>query len=76
MGNAMSLVKVLEPSKDDAICMVESKIAWIENKYGVYFDYSSIEETVDMSAKYINDKFLPEKAVEVIKAAAVKMSKL
>ena len=76
LGNAMSLVKVLEPSKDDAICMVESKIAWIENKYGVYFDYSSIEETVDMSAKYINDKFLPEKAVEVIKAAAVKMSKL
>lgn len=76
LASSMAPIKVLEPSKDDAIYMVESKIAWIENKYGVYFDYSSIEETVDMSAKYINDKFLPEKAVDVIKAAAVKMSKL
>lgn len=76
LASSMAPIKVLEPSKDDAIYMVESKIAWIENKYGVYFDYSSIEETVDMSAKYINDKFLPEKAVYVIKAAAVKMSKL
>lgn len=76
LASSMAPIKVLEPSKDDAIYMIESKIAWIENKYGVYFDYSSIEETVDMSAKYINDKFLPEKAVDVIKAAAVKMSKL
>lgn len=76
LANAMTAIKVLEPSKDDAIYMLESKIAWIENKFGVYFDYSSIEETVNMSMKYINDKYLPEKAVDVIKSTAVKMSKL
>jgi len=55
--------------------MLESKISWLENKYRVYFDYNSIEETVRLSIKYINDKFLPEKAVNIIKAVAVKNSK-
>ena len=76
LDSAMATLRVAEPSKDDAIFMVESKIGWIENKYGIYFDYSAIEAAVEMSAKYINDKFLPEKAVEVIKAAAVKFAKL
>lgn len=76
IANVMSPIKILEPSIDDAICMIESKIAWIENKYGVYFDYQSLEEAVVLSSKYINDKFLPEKAVNIIKAIAVRNSKL
>lgn len=76
LASAMTTINVLEPEMDDAICMLESKISWIENKYGIYFDYNSIEETVKLSSKYINDKFLPEKAVGIVKAAAVKNSKL
>ncbi|MFA5644186.1 MAG: ATP-dependent Clp protease ATP-binding subunit [Patescibacteria group bacterium] len=76
LASAMTTINVSEPTIDDAIYMLESKISWIENKYGVYFDYNSIEEAVKSSSKYINDKFLPEKAVLVIKSVAVKMSKL
>ncbi len=76
LASVMGTIKVLEPDFDDAIYMLESKIAWIENKYGVYFDYNSLEETVKLSAKYISDSFLPKKAVDIIKASAVKISKL
>ncbi|PKM91074.1 hypothetical protein CVU82_03390 [Candidatus Falkowbacteria bacterium HGW-Falkowbacteria-1] len=76
IADVMAPIKILEPNIDDSICMIESKIAWIENKYGVYFDYQSLEEAVTLSSKYINDKFLPEKAVNIIKAVAVRNSKL
>jgi ATP-dependent Clp protease ATP-binding subunit ClpC len=76
LAGTMSLINVSEPDFDDAIYMLESKVSWIENKYGVYFDYNSLEETVKLAARYISDKFLPEKAVDVIKQAAVRISKL
>ncbi len=76
IASAMTTINVAEPEINDAICMLESKVSWLENKYGIYFDYNSIEETVKLSSKYINDKFLPEKAVNIIKAAAVRNSKL
>ncbi|MFA5420476.1 MAG: ATP-dependent Clp protease ATP-binding subunit [Patescibacteria group bacterium] len=76
LSNVMAPIKVSELDIDGAICVIESKIAWIESKYGVYFDYHSIEEAVNLSKKYINDRFLPEKAINVIKAVAVKNSKL
>jgi ATP-dependent Clp protease ATP-binding subunit ClpC len=76
LAEIMSLVDVSEPDFDDAIYMLESKVSWIENKYGVYFDYNSLEEAVKLATRYISDKFLPEKAVDVIKQTAVRISKL
>jgi ATP-dependent Clp protease ATP-binding subunit ClpC len=76
LSNVMAPVKVSELDVNGAICAIESKIAWIESKYGVYFDYHSIEEAVNLSKKYINDRFLPEKAINIIKSVAVRNSKL
>lgn len=76
ISNVMAPIKINEPGIDDAIYMLESKISWIESKYGIYFDYNSLEETVNLSSRYINDKFLPEKAVNIIKSVAVRNSKL
>ncbi|MFA7049733.1 MAG: ATP-dependent Clp protease ATP-binding subunit [Patescibacteria group bacterium] len=76
ISNVMAPIKINEPGIDDAIYMLESKISWIESKYGIYFDYNSLEETVNLSSRYINDKFLPDKAVNIIKSVAVRNSKL
>lgn len=76
LASSMATINVLEPDINDAIYMIESKVSWIENKYGIYFDYNSLEEAVKLSSRYINDKFLPEKAVNIIKSTAVKNSKL
>ena len=76
ISNVMAPIKINEPEIDDVIFMLESKISWIESKYGIYFDYNSLEETVNLSSRYINDKFLPDKAVNIIKSVAVRNSKL
>lgn len=76
ISNVMAPIKVIEPNDDDSIYMVESKISWIESKYGIYFDYNSLEEAVKLSNRYISDKFLPEKAINIVKSVAVRNSKL
>jgi len=74
LGNVMPRIEVREPSHNQAIQILETKVAYFESKYGIYFDYNAIASVVDLSARYINDKFLPEKAIDILKLAAVKVA--
>lgn len=75
IGNVMSKVEIEEPGGNQAIQMVESKIGMLENKYKVYFSYNAIEQTVKLAGKYIYDKYLPDKAIDILESAAVKVAK-
>jgi ATP-dependent Clp protease ATP-binding subunit ClpC len=70
LGNILSTVGVAEPSIDQAICMTESKISQLEARYGIYFSYKAVSKAVKISDKYIQNKFLPEKAIDLVKKAA------
>ncbi len=75
LGNALATVAIDEPAGNQAIQIVESKIGYLEGKYRVYFSYNAIEEVIELSQKYINDKYLPQKAVEIIELVAARVSK-
>jgi len=75
LGEIMTTVGVSEPDHDQAIQILESKVGAFEGKYGVYINYRAVEQAVDMSARYINDKFLPEKAINILQLTAVKVAK-
>jgi len=75
LGNIMAKVEVEEPDNNLAIQMLESKIGFYEAKFKVYFTYASIAKAVELSAKYIYDKCLPAKAVDILEAIAAKVSK-
>ncbi|MDP2708721.1 MAG: ATP-dependent Clp protease ATP-binding subunit [bacterium] len=75
LGEVMAKVDVDEPEVNSAIVMVESKIGYYEAKFKVYFTYSAIAKAVELSAKYIHDKYLPAKAVDILEAIAVNVSK-
>lgn len=75
IGNAMSVIKVNEPKGNQAIQIVESKIGVIENKYKIYFSYRAIDEAVKLSDKYIQDKYLPAKAIDILETVAVNVAK-
>jgi ATP-dependent Clp protease ATP-binding subunit ClpC len=75
LGNAMSKVDVREPEGNQAIQIIESKIGQMEGKYGVYFSYNAIEWVVKYSEKYIHDKYLPEKAINILEMVAVRVSR-
>nr|MCU0680289.1 ATP-dependent Clp protease ATP-binding subunit [Planctomycetota bacterium] len=74
LGDIMTTVGVSEPVNDQAIQMIESKVGFWEGKHKVYFSYDAIEQAVKMTSRYFNDKFLPEKAINILTATAVKVA--
>ena len=75
LGNLMAKVEVEEPDNNLAIQMLESKIGFYEAKFKIYFTYSAVAKAVELSGKYIHDKNLPAKAVDILEAIAVKVSR-
>ncbi|MEA3463862.1 MAG: ATP-dependent Clp protease ATP-binding subunit [Patescibacteria group bacterium] len=75
LGKAMFKVQVKEPVGNQAIQIIESKIGALEQKHKVYFSYNAIAQAVKLTAKYIHDKYLPVKAINIIESIAVKVSK-
>ena len=75
LGQALAPVAIKEPSGNQAIQIIESKIGYLEGKYKVYFSYNAIEEVIELSAKYIHDRYLPEKAINILEQVAVKVAK-
>ncbi len=71
LGNMMTKIEINEPEVNTAIRMVESKIPFIESKYGVYFSYNSVAEVVELTARYLHDSYLPAKAISVLESVAV-----
>jgi ATP-dependent Clp protease ATP-binding subunit ClpC len=63
-------VKVGEPSVEEAITMLETVRENYENHHGVKITSEAIEAAVKLSDRYINDRFLPDKAIDVMDEAA------
>lgn len=73
IGELMAKLEIREPEKNQAIQILESKIGFLENKYSVFFSYNALEEAVKLSSKYIHEKHLPAKAIEILESAAIKV---
>ena len=62
-------VVVNEPSRDDAIAILRGIKEKYEVHHGVRITDSSILAAVDLSMRYISDRFLPDKAIDLIDEA-------
>ena len=71
LGDVMSTIGIQEPDVNQAILMLESKVALMEARYQIFIDYNAIEQAVLMSSRYIHDRFLPEKAVNLLQNAVI-----
>jgi ATP-dependent Clp protease ATP-binding subunit ClpB len=63
-------VYVNEPSQEDAIAILRGIAEKYELFHGVRITDDAIIAAVDLSARYITDRFLPDKAVDLIDEAA------
>ncbi|HCT64624.1 MAG TPA: ATP-dependent Clp protease ATP-binding subunit ClpC [Lachnospiraceae bacterium] len=66
-------VKVDEPSEDEAIQMLYGLRDKYEAHHNVKITDEAIVAAVKMSSRYITDRFLPDKAIDLIDEAASKM---
>ena len=62
-------VVVNEPSEEEAIEMLRMVRAGYELHHGVSITDEAIEAAVKLSDRYINDRFLPDKAIDVMDEA-------
>lgn len=66
-------VTVEEPSEEETIEILKGLRPYYENHHGVTIEDEAIEAAVKMSERYINDRFLPDKAIDIIDEASSKV---
>lgn len=71
LGTVFTTIGVKEPEFNEAIQILESKVGFLESKYDVYIVYSALEQAVKMSERYLHDKFLPLKAIDLLEKATL-----
>lgn len=59
-------VEIREPSESEAVEILEGLKPKYEEFHGVTYEDDVIEHAVHMSAKYIRERFLPDKAIDLI----------
>ncbi|MBF0567051.1 MAG: ATP-dependent Clp protease ATP-binding subunit ClpA [Nitrospirae bacterium] len=64
-------IEVQEPSIDETFKILCGLKSYYEEFHGVHFTVSALKTAAELSAKYINDRFLPDKAIDVIDEAGV-----
>ena len=59
-------VAINEPSEEDTIKIIKGIKSYYENFHGVKYTNDIIKYAVELSVKYINNKYLPDKAIDLI----------
>ena len=67
-------VLVEEPSTDDSIGILDGIKKYYEDYHKVKISTDVIRQTVIMSEKYIHDRFLPDKAIDVLDEACSRIN--
>lgn len=72
LSRRFQTVLVSEPSKKDCFNILQSLAPEYESFHQVKFRRNALEAAVELSSRYINDRFLPDKAIDIIDEAAAK----
>ncbi|RKF13869.1 ATP-dependent Clp protease ATP-binding subunit ClpA [Roseovarius spongiae] len=62
-------IDVVEPSVEDSVKILKGLKPYFEDHHSVRYTNDAIKTAVDLSARYINDRKLPDKAIDVIDEA-------
>lgn len=62
-------IDIPEPTIDETFEILKGLKGRLESHHGVKFSIPSLRAAAELSAKYINDRFLPDKAIDVVDEA-------
>lgn len=72
-ANNLTKIEVGEPETNQAIQMLAANIGRVESKNQVFFTYDALEAAVQLSERYMHDRFLPSKAISIIEEVGVRV---
>jgi len=73
LSNVFDKLEISEPHGNEAIQILEAKTGGIEHKNNVYFSYDAVEQAASLSDRYLHDRYLPEKAIELLEETAIRV---
>ncbi len=62
-------IEIPEPPIPESIKILKGLRSYYEDYHGIEYTDSALKAAVELSAKYINDRYLPDKAIDVIDEA-------
>lgn len=74
LSRRFQIIDVKEPTQDETVKILEGLKKNFENYHNVKYTNKALATAVKLSSKYINDKFLPDKAIDVIDEAGAYMA--
>jgi ATP-dependent Clp protease ATP-binding subunit ClpA len=72
LGRRFQKIDVGEPSEAECIQILEGLRSRYEEHHGVKFQEGTMEAAVKLAAKHINERYLPDKAIDVIDEAGAR----
>ncbi len=66
-------IDVAEPTVDETVQILKGLKSRFEEHHGVKYTSPALHAAAELSARYINDRFLPDKAIDVIDEAGASM---
>ena len=71
LGRRFQRIDVPEPTVEEAVQILNGLKSYYEKHHSVRYTAPAIRAAVDLSARYINDRYLPDKAIDVMDEAGV-----
>ncbi|WP_367103345.1 type VI secretion system ATPase TssH [uncultured Psychrobacter sp.] len=74
LSRRFQVVKVDEPDINTAVAMIRGLSAKMQDHFNILIDDDALQAAAELSARYISDRQLPDKAVSVLDTAAARVS--
>ena len=69
-------IEVLEPTVDETIKILKGLKSRFEKHHNIKYTGNSLKAAAELSSRYINDRYLPDKAIDVVDEAGAKQQLL
>ena len=69
-------IEVLEPTVDETIKILKGLKSRFESHHNIKYTENSLKAAAELSSRYINDRYLPDKAIDVVDEAGAKQQLL
>ena len=65
-------IDILEPSAEDAVQILKGLKSRFEEHHGLKYTFAALQRAVDLSVRFITDRHLPDKAIDIIDEAGAR----
>ena len=66
-------IDVPEPSIEESVAILNGLKSRFEEHHGIHYDVPALEAAVELAARHINDRHLPDKAIDVMDEAGANL---